>query len=77
MTDQTKPIYDQPDHPHYGPVRRLHIMLLQLLGDELEHKQNRINHTLGDLTWDRLLSSHLLAGYTERQATRLVLGLLI
>ena len=23
-------IFDQPNHPHYGPVRRMHIMIMQL-----------------------------------------------
>lgn len=30
----SKPIYDQPNHPRYGPARRLHIMVMQLTADD-------------------------------------------
>lgn len=28
------PIYNQPNHPFYGPARRLHMMLMQVTADK-------------------------------------------
>ncbi|USM11523.1 hypothetical protein vBCbaSRXM_78 [Citromicrobium phage vB_CbaS-RXM] len=35
------PIYDDPNHPHYGPVRRLHLILLYLFGDRIAEAEKR------------------------------------
>lgn len=49
-------IYDQPDHPAYGPVRRVHIMILQFFADK---KMDRIDlhyHEHYNSTWDEDLA---------------------
>lgn len=53
-------IYDQPSHPHYGPVRRLHIMIMQLLTKHQcsvldEHYDEQYGETW-DLQLSRLMS---------------------
>lgn len=63
------PIIDNPNHPHYGPVRRLWVMLKQLdLMDFLDQ------YVFGlDETWEEALISYLNTGITEAQAQRIVL----
>jgi hypothetical protein len=60
MTDRMKeilkgqtPIYDLPAHRFYGPVRRLHVMCLQLFPNfaEVERRFETINDGIGWTHW--------------------------
>jgi len=67
------PIYDQPDHPHYGEIRRLHIMLMQIApGKDAYAKleQSFTDQFHKDWTWCFI---DLLKDRTEAEATRFVL----
>jgi len=62
-------IFDDPDHPQYGPVRRLWVVLAQLdLFDFAE-----LYRDLVDETWDQSLASYVRLGYGEAMAQRIVL----
>jgi len=61
-------IYDNPNHRDYGPVRRLHVMLMQLVPD-LEEIDKRYKDEEGE-TWDSFLSYLLGRGLTEPGAQR-------
>lgn len=64
------PIYDQPNHPNYGPVRRLHVMLLQLFGDDLALAEKEFADTFGG-PWDWWLHRNMTTySYSERRAQR-------
>lgn len=66
-------IFDNPNHPQYGPVRRMWIVLVQLdLLTEAEHIELR-------KPWDEALASFIADGYgdeatAQRQLLRKILG---
>ena len=66
-------IFDQPDHRNYGPVRRMHVMLLQVYADVgldgLEEQYEEAYIT----TWDDSLSWFIEHGLSEPDATRVVM----
>lgn len=64
---QTKPIYDQPNHPHYGPVRRMHLILMYLFESRTEEYEQGFKTEYGAHWWERLVWS-LEGGRTERDA---------
>jgi hypothetical protein len=72
--DVSRPIYDQPDHPSYGPVRRLHVMLLQLAADvSLDAVMSHYKEVCM-APWDAHLDFLLQGlGYCEAEAQRRVL----
>lgn len=63
-------IADDPNHPHYGPVRRLWVMLAQL--DMLTTAETYRSPT-HDVTWDEELVIHLNGNVREASAQRSVL----
>lgn len=74
-------IYDDPGHRHYGPVRRLWIMLEQLLADvggmrAWEERVKVYREQMGAEArprWDEHLSDLLRSGLTEPDAQRVVI----
>ena len=66
--------YDQPNHPHYGPCRRLHVMLMQLTANQSYEAADRLYGSFYDETWDYALVSHLKIGISEAEAQRTVLA---
>lgn len=63
-------IFDNPNHPHYGPVRRLWIILTQL--DLLDHAEAL---SRSDLKWDTALSRMIVQGVRESEAQRALVHL--
>lgn len=49
-----KRIFDDPDHPQYGPVRRMWVVLVQL--DMLDAAERWSKHN--PLTWDKLVAAN-------------------
>ncbi|ARK07497.1 hypothetical protein LAV_00122 [Sphingobium phage Lacusarx] len=66
-------IYDNPNHPHYGPARRLHVMLLQLGGDGSYSVMDNKYAAIFDVPWDWSLSQLLTADWPEPQAQRFIM----
>lgn len=65
-------VFDAPNHRHYGPARRLHLILMQITGnyssiDSLFAADN-------DMTWDTLLSFHLAQNRSEPESQRRVIS---
>lgn len=50
--EKPMPIYNDPNHPQYGRVRRLHLILLYLYGDDLERVEKAFEAVM-DKPWDR------------------------
>lgn len=67
-------IFDQPDHRHYGPVRRLHLMLLQLTVDIGMDAFEEPYVVLFQQHWDHHLVQLLDEGMHEAEAQRLILN---
>lgn len=64
-------IYDQPDHPFYGPVRRLHVMCLQLFPnfEEVERRFERLGGK--GIHWSQWMADRMQNyGYPEASAQR-------
>lgn len=74
-------IFDNPNHKHYGPVRRLWIVLVQL--DLLKAAERWSEHmaSLGAVsgTWDQFLAGSLDAkpSIPEAAHQRLIIGILL
>lgn len=74
MIDQIdRRIHDTPSHPHYGPARRLHVMLMQLTADRPYELFDRLYGVQFDETWDFSLANQLRYGKSEAAAQRRVL----
>lgn len=83
-TTPIRRIYEMPDHPRYGPVRRMWIMLEQLFADRggvkvlevamIAHV-NRMRQERR--TWDEQLDFILRAGLSEAAASRMVMQQLL
>lgn len=75
MIDQIdRRVHDDPSHPFYGPVRRLHVMLMQLTADHTYEAADRLYGVHFDETWDFTLVSQLRFGKSEAEAQRHVLS---
>ena len=65
-------IYDDPNHPEYGPVRRMWVILVQLdLADKIDR------HTYGggaEAPWDVELARTVKLGVRESDAQRTLLS---
>lgn len=61
-------VFDDPNHPHYGPVRRMWIILVQL--DLLSSADNL---PMGQGLWDKALASRIAWGIPESTAQRSLL----
>jgi hypothetical protein len=77
-------IYDTPGHRHYGPARRLWMVLEQLLADEggVERFETRLRlhqATLGIYrpAWDEHLHQLIAQGQSEASAQRMVIQQLL
>lgn len=71
-----KRIFDNPNHPAYGPVRRVWVMLagLDLLGDDTDAEYATQYGTRWDACMAHALANELL---TEVNLARLVVGRMI
>lgn len=71
----TIPIHDTPSHPFYGPVRRLHVMLLQLTAHVRYEGVMTVYEGRCIAPWDVHLAFLLdKLGYSEAQAQGRVLA---
>lgn len=68
--DPNRPIYDDSDHPRYGPVRRMHIILLSLLADVADGEA-KLNEQIGT-DWTHAMVD-LLKDRSESSAQRFIL----
>jgi len=66
-------IYDNPEHPQYGPVRRLWVVLTQL--DMLEDAER--HRPKFEPQWDVNLATMVHLGVDEHVAQRVVLNRLL
>lgn len=64
-------IYNDPNHPLYGPARRLHLMLLQLTADkpDFAELEARYEHNVGK-SWTSTLQWWMDNGKSEPEAQR-------
>lgn len=74
MTQPTKRVFDDPNHPHYGPVRRMWVILAQL---DLLGSAESYEHLGGGVTWDRAIARRIERGMAEPAAQRQVLGIIL
>lgn len=73
-------IYDNPNHPQYGPVRRCWLMLEQMFADkggiakfEVQlHLYQDTQTDRGRIYWDEHLAQLLRSGLSSADATRTV-----
>ena len=61
-----KRIFNDPDHPQYGPVRRMWVILVQL--DMLNAAERYGRHYR--LPWDEFLAANVRGALTEEVAQR-------
>lgn len=75
---QMKRIYDDPNHPHYGPVRRLWKVLALIYGFDLDgvdrHWARGGEVPIG--YWDEAMSSYLVLGFKEPKVHKLILSII-
>jgi hypothetical protein len=64
-------IYNQPNHPAYGPCRRLHLKLLELFGDDLAEVEAAYERGIGH-DWTMIVKSSLAFGTNEAHVARCV-----
>lgn len=68
-------IYDQPNHPQYGPVRRAHLILMYLYGDNLAKIEPNYRAYTG-VCWDDDLAFEVGNGTVpEARAARRILSI--
>lgn len=63
-------IYDNPNHPHYGPVRRMWVVLVQLDLLSAAEKYSRYYKEKGGVSWDQNIAGKIAHGYPESYAQR-------
>lgn len=66
------PIYNDPNHPDYGPCRRLHLILLYLYTDNLPEFAEGFRR-LHQIDWTEFLSQWLAKGLAEATGARAIL----
>lgn len=68
-------IFDNPNHPKYGPVRRLWVVLVQL--DMLNAAERWSQHN--PVTWDEWLATRLAVNPLHRESAyqRELIGVLL
>lgn len=66
-------IFDNPNHPQYGPVRRMWVILVQL---DLLVAADRLMTDRGD-DWDHHLTRLIRMGLSESYSQRIVLGMIL
>ncbi len=66
-------IFDNPNHPQYGPVRRLWVMLAQL---DLLDVADRLNRDPAR-AWDTALAQMVSLDVSEKDAQRAILHLVL
>lgn len=63
-------IYDDPNHPQYGPVRRLHLKLMELFADvDLTAVEQRYEAGIGK-DWTEVVASSIAMGVHEAHVAR-------
>lgn len=63
-------IYEDPNHPYYGPVRRLHVMCMQLFPNfaGVEERFERLNK---GISWSQWMADRMKTyGYPESTVQR-------
>lgn len=69
-------IYDNPNHPHYGPVRRLHLKLMELFPDNLSEVEDEYLNGIGN-DWTTITVMMLERGLSEAYVARYIISRLI
>lgn len=69
-------IYDHPNHPHYGPIRRLHLKLMELFPDNLFEVEQAYLNGIGN-DWTNVAVSMLEKRLSEAYVARSVISRLI
>jgi hypothetical protein len=67
------PIYDCPGHMFYGPVRRLHLKLMELFGDDLAEVEAAYELNIRYGGWTFVMASSLSQGVGEAHVARSIL----
>jgi hypothetical protein len=62
-------IYNEPGHPAYGPVRRLHLKLMELFGSDLAEIETGYAQGIG-MDWTHVSASALAMGVSEAHNAR-------
>lgn len=63
------PIYNDPNHLHYGPSRRLHLILLYLFCDELVDVEAAFENKHG-YDWTEFMSRRITLGVSEARTAK-------
>jgi hypothetical protein len=64
-------IYDDPNHAFYGPVRRLHIMAMQLFPQTFAEVERRFEKQTEGIHWSQWMADRMKNyGYPEASAQR-------
>lgn len=64
-----EPIYNQPKHPKFPHIRRMHLILLHLFGDELGGAEERFKEFF-NRDWTEFMVSQLEWHGDEKKAAR-------
>lgn len=62
-------IYNQPNHPFYGPVRRMHLKLMELFGADVGCVEEMYEKGIG-ADWTLVMASSLAQGVREPHVAR-------
>jgi hypothetical protein len=65
-------IYNEPGHRFYGPVRRLHLKLMELFGDDLREVETAYALGIG-MDWTHVIALSLATGVSEAHNARSVI----
>lgn len=65
-------IYENPNHPVYGPCRRLHLKLVELFGDKLADVETAYELGIG-MDWTKVMESALAFNTPEQHVARSIL----
>lgn len=71
--EPAKRIFDNPDHPQYGPVRRMWVILAQLDMLEDAERYSLWSVTTGGLPWDGTLADRVQKQHGEARSQRAML----
>lgn len=62
-------IYNDPNHPQYGPIRRLHLKLMELFVEDLAEVEQAFAAGIGK-DWTAVAASSLAMGVREAHVAR-------
>jgi hypothetical protein len=69
-------IYNEPGHRFYGPVRRLHLKIMELFGDDLNEVETAYARGIGK-DWSHVSASALASGVSEAHNARCTIKTLL